>query len=93
MTAAELADLIQRFAMHGLTFRRLYKHDAEFRAACDDHQAAVAAMHHFAATSVTASNRVEEYRRLVKELEAEIEARLSASEAHLMGARHPPREN
>jgi hypothetical protein len=76
----ELSAVVRRFPMHELALNRLYARDADFRGLCDDHATALGAIRHWEARGPDFAARVEEYRQLLVEIEAEIEAAIVASE-------------
>jgi hypothetical protein len=89
---SKLAPLVQRFPAQELVLRRLHSRDPDFREICEHHTAALAALHHFGAPETTSAERVEEYRRIVAELEAEIATILAENEPSGPSAveRRPP---
>jgi hypothetical protein len=70
--------LVGRFPRHELAIRRLYVRDSEFRAVCDDYGEVHRALEHWQATDQVVPGRVAEYRRMLKELEAEAVGMLEA---------------
>jgi hypothetical protein len=60
-----------RFPQHASTIRRLRARDPSFRSICDDYSAAQRALEYWKTAGQAAPGRVEEYREIVKELEAE----------------------
>ena len=60
--------------------RRLHARDPDFRSICDDYGLAQRALKHWEAVGQAAPGRVEEYREIVQELEAEVLAILQAFE-------------
>lgn len=65
---ADAATVIRRFAAHEFSVRRFYATDPEFRILCDDYTDAV----HASKVWRHDMRRVEDYRRLIDELEDEI---------------------
>ena len=75
-----------RFPDEGPAIDRLIAEDADFLAMCEDHDACVHALRHWSrATVPEADTRIDEYRRLIQELEAEI--------VEVLGARILPSVN
>lgn len=69
--------LDRRFPDQMLKLRRLMRDDPAFRELCGDYEAAAAALDYWRSPERRSHERVEDYQRLVEELEAEIEAALS----------------
>lgn len=63
--------LLERYPEHELAIRRLRARDPEFRAVCDDLEAVLQALERWQGSGREAPRRIEEYRRLLAELEAE----------------------
>ena len=76
----EIEALARRFPQHASTIRRLQARDPDFRSICDDYGEAQRALKHWEAAGQAAPGRVEEYREMLKELEAEVLAILQAFE-------------
>jgi hypothetical protein len=76
----EIEALARRFPQHASTIRRLQVRDPCFRSICDDYGEAQRALKYWEAAGQAAPGRVEEYRQMVKELEAEALAILEAFE-------------
>jgi outer membrane protein assembly factor BamD (BamD/ComL family) len=72
--------LVSRLPRHEFAIRRLYVRDPEFRAVCDDYGEVHRALKHWQAADQAVPGRVAEYRRMLKELEAEALTFLNASE-------------
>ena len=72
--------LARRLPQHASTIRRLQARDPDFRSICDDYDDARRALQHWEAAGQAAPERVEEYRQILKELEAEALAILEAFE-------------
>jgi len=71
--------LRERFPNKNKTIDLLKAEDPEFLDLCEDHQACVNALRYWTESNAPeANNRVNEYRLLVRELEAEITQALSA---------------
>jgi hypothetical protein len=71
--------LVSRLPRHELAVRRLYVRDPEFRAVCDDYGEVQRALEYWQASDQAVPGRVAEYRRMLKELEAEVLTFLNAS--------------
>jgi len=77
--ASGLDALIRRFPDRAARLRQLYPADDEFRAICEDYGDALRALAHWShADQSFAAARVEEYREIAQELEAEVLAALDA---------------
>ena len=77
----EIEALARRFPQHASKIRRLHARDPDFRSICDDYGLAQRALKHWEAVGQAAPpGRVEEYREIVQELEAEVLAILQAFE-------------
>jgi hypothetical protein len=68
---SEVMEAIARFPAHEFLLRRLHASDPEFRVVCEDYELALRALRHWE-TIMPDSERAEEYRRWVRELEDEI---------------------
>ena len=69
----ELARVLERFPGEAQQIRQLFLADRAFRSACDDYRLACEGLATFERLSASAPRcEVEEYRTLVRELEAEI---------------------
>ena len=68
--------LESHFPDYPLTIRCLLRDDPDFRELCDDYEDAANALHFLLSTQGRSARRAREYRVLVVELEAEIEAAL-----------------
>jgi uncharacterized protein YdcH (DUF465 family) len=79
--------LARRFPQHASSIRRLHARDSCFRSICDDYDEAQRALKYWEAAGQAAPGRAEEYREIVKELEAEVLAILQAFESNQGGAR------
>lgn len=69
----DLVPIIRRFSGHEFEIRRLYSHDPEFRAICEDYAAATRAL----AFWEKDRSKAEDYRELIRELEEEVFAHLA----------------
>ena len=78
----EIEALARRFPQHASKIRRLHARDPDFRSICDDYGLAQRALKHWEAAGQAAPERVEEYRQILKELEAEVLAILQAFEGN-----------
>jgi hypothetical protein len=76
----EVEALAGRFPEHAATIRRLYARDPNFHSICDDLADVRRAVAHWQTTAASSPRMVEEYRQMVKELEAEALAILQAFE-------------
>jgi hypothetical protein len=76
----EIEALACRFPQHASKIRRLQARDPDFRSICDDYGEAQRALQYWEAVGQAAPGRVEEYREMVKELEAEVLAILQGFE-------------
>jgi uncharacterized protein YdcH (DUF465 family) len=76
----EIQALACRFPQHASSIRRLHARDSCFRSICDDYSEAQRALKYWEAVGQAAPGRVEEYREMVKELEAEVLAILQGFE-------------
>jgi hypothetical protein len=72
--------LISRFPRFELSIRRLFTHNAEFRAICEDYEEALVALQHWEA--MRCDSKAEEYRFLAAELEMEIVRMLDPTTAN-----------
>jgi hypothetical protein len=71
--------ILERFREESRTLTRLIEEDPEFLALCEDYDACVKALRHWAQSKEgEAKTRVNEYRTLVQELEEEITQALVA---------------
>ncbi len=68
---AGVTTLVSRFPQHELALHRLWVRDGEFRAACGDYEAALAALRVWESLE-PAPQKAREYRELGTELEEEI---------------------
>jgi hypothetical protein len=82
----EIETLACRFPQHASSIRRLRARDPNFRSICDDYDEAQRALKHWEAAGQAAPGRVEEYREIVRELEAEALAILQTFESNQGGA-------
>lgn len=73
-----LAAVIARFPAAELETRRLYRQDAAFRGLCQDYEEALRALRHWTSRCGPAGVQTADYRRIVAELEAELEGSLAA---------------
>jgi len=78
--ADEIEPLACRFPRHAPTIRRLQARDPSFCSICDDYAEARRALKHWQTIGGGSDRRVEEYREIVNELEAEALAVLQAFE-------------
>ena len=78
--SGEIGTLARRFPQHASKIRRLQARDPDFRSICDDYGEAQRALKHWEAAGQAAPGRVEEYREILTELEAEALAILQAFE-------------
>jgi hypothetical protein len=73
--------LVSRFPERAASIRELDAEDAVFRAICEDYGEALRALEHWSRShQACARQRVDEYRMIVQELEAEVIAALDAHE-------------
>lgn len=79
--AAAIEALVRRFPDRANRIRRLHAADAKFGAICEDYADALRALHHWQTADQASQKRVEEYSRLVKELEDEALGALDADES------------
>jgi hypothetical protein len=76
----EVEALAGRFPQHAATIRRLQARDPSFRSICDDYGKVLRALKHWQTCAGASDRRVEEYRQMAAELEAEALAILQAFE-------------
>jgi hypothetical protein len=77
---SRLTASLERFPVREFEIRRICARDAEFRSICEDHEAAVAALRHWARVGGH-EVREAEYSRLADEIADEILARLDSDRA------------
>jgi outer membrane protein assembly factor BamD (BamD/ComL family) len=70
--------LVRQLPRHEFAIRRLYASDPEFRAVCCDYCEVRRALEYWQVTDRSMPERVEEYRRMLDELEAEVLAAVNA---------------
>jgi hypothetical protein len=87
MAGNAIETLAGRFPRHASTIRRLQARDPSFRSICDDYGLALRALEHWQATASSSPHKIEEYREIVMELEAEALAILEAFEGRSGGSR------
>ncbi|MBP0466271.1 hypothetical protein J5Y09_20255 [Roseomonas sp. PWR1] len=88
----ELATVLARFPADARLIRQLFLADRAFRGACEDYRLAQDGLTSFERLSIaTPRHEVEEYRPLVRELEAEILAMFAAGcgASHLATLQRP----
>ena len=71
-----LENLDRRFPGRGPAIRRQIREDPSFRELCKDYEEAAAALHYWLSPPHHSDRRAEDYRHLVSELAAAIEAAL-----------------
>lgn len=72
-----MRSVVARFPRRELEIQRRCAHDTGFRSICADYEEAAAALHHWQKVAREGDQKVEEYRRFLGELEAEILAHLN----------------
>jgi hypothetical protein len=80
MACNAIETLARRFPQHASTIPRLQARDPNFRSICEDYGLALRALEHWQMTASSSPRKVEEYRLIVKELEAEALTALEAFE-------------
>jgi hypothetical protein len=83
--------VVCRFPQHELAIHRLCTLDAAFRAACEDHEEAMAAFRFWKPRCASADPRIEQYRLLLHDIEGEIARKIEdASKARDTPEGRPP---